>query len=79
MGKIVWYEHHSQMVAVDEDLMGKHREHCLCFRCSLFKPDTTENCDMAEQNFRACKINSMVMPVYECPEFEGYPHIDDIT
>lgn len=69
MGNIVYYEHHGATVAVDEELKGKHREHCLCFRCSRFKPDTPENCDFAEQNFRACKINDMVMPVYECSHF----------
>jgi len=69
MAKIIWYEHHGRMVAVDENLKGKHGEHCLCFRCSHFKPDTPENCDLAEQNFRACKINDMTMPVWECPQF----------
>ena len=71
MGEIVWYEHHGALVAVDKDLMGKHREHCLCFRCEQFKPNTPENCDLAEQNFRACKINDMVMPVWECPQYKS--------
>ncbi len=72
MGKIVWYEHHGAMVAVDSDLKGKHRDHCLCFKgCRRFKPDTPENCDRAEQNYRACKVNDMVMPVWECPVYDG--------
>ena len=69
MGKIIQYEHHGAMVSVDEDLKGKHREHCLCFRCDFFHPDSPENCDKAEQNYRACRINDMVMPVYECLKF----------
>jgi len=67
---IVRYKHHGEFVAVFKELKGKHREHCLCFQCKLFKPDTPENCDLAEQNYRACKINGMTMPVYECPKFE---------
>ena len=70
MGNIIWYEHHRDLVAVDADLQGKHKEHCLCFRCRIFKPNTPENCDLAEQNYRSCKINGMTMPVYECPQFE---------
>jgi len=71
MGKIIWYTHHGAEVAVDEELKGKHREHCLCYRCSRFKPNTPENCDYSEQHFRTCKINNMVMPVYECGDFMG--------
>jgi hypothetical protein len=33
---IVSYEHHGHNVAVRSDLKGKHREHCLCYRCSKF-------------------------------------------
>jgi len=69
MGRIEWYSHHGEIVAVDEDLKGTHREHCLCFRCLKFHPNTPENCDYAEQNYRACRINGMVMPVFECPRF----------
>ena len=69
MGEIIYYEHHGRLVAVDENLKGKHREYCLCWRCIKFHPDTPENCDYAEQNYRACKINDMVMPVWECPYF----------
>ena len=73
MAQIEWYEHHGRIVAVDAGLRGKHREHCLCFRCGRFKPDTPGNCDRAEQNYRACRLNGMTMPVYECPVFEPAP------
>lgn len=69
MGNIRWYFHHGQKVAVDEDLKGKYEEHCLCWRCRKFLAGMPQNCDLAEQNYRACKINNMVMPVYECPNF----------
>lgn len=72
MGKIVGYLHHGNYVKVDEDLKGKHREHCLCFRCTLFTPeDRTNNCKLANLNFANCELNGMVLPVYECPKFEG--------
>jgi hypothetical protein len=70
MGNIIGYTHHGEWVFVDEALKGKHREHCLCFRCGKFKPNTPENCDLAEQNYRTCKINGMTMPVWECKFFE---------
>lgn len=70
MGNIISYLHYGKYVYVDEDLKGRHRAHCLCFRCAKFHPDTPINCDFAEQNYRTCKINGMAMPVWECPEFE---------
>ena len=71
MGNIIWYKHHGVAVAVDEDLKGKHRDHCLCYRCANFYPGEPVNCDLAEQNFLACSINSMAMPVFECSEFDA--------
>jgi len=69
MGKITGYLHHGGYVFVDEELKGKHREHCLCFKCGLFKPNTPENCKLANLNFANCQLNNMVLPVYECPKF----------
>ena len=72
MGKIVGYLHHGKSVYVDEELKGRHREHCLCFRCQCFKPENREeNCRLAELNFANCRLNNMVLPVYECPLFKG--------
>lgn len=71
MGKIVGYLHHGRYVFVDEGLKGKHREHCLCWRCKKFIPDNQElNCRLAELNFANCRLNDMVLPVYECPRFD---------
>ena len=68
-GKIISYQHHGESVFTDENLAGHYRELCLCFRCGRFKPDTSENCDFAEQNYRACRIGSMTMPVTECKHY----------
>ena len=69
--KFVYYEHHGTGVWVNRELKGKHREHCLCFSCDKFKPGTPEgNCPIANLNYAVCLAHNMVLPVYECPEFE---------
>lgn len=79
MGKIVKYSHHNRTVAVDEKLKGKHREHCLCFRCDLFAPNQQCNCAIAQQNFTLCQTFGMTTPVYECPYFvEGEPDLSGL-
>jgi hypothetical protein len=68
MGKIVEYIHHEAMVNVDEDLKGKHREHCLCWRCSEFHPEDRENnCDIANLLYAVNVACGITTPVYECP------------
>ena len=70
MGKIVDYTHHGRYVSVDEDLKGKHQEHCLCWRCKWFFPEAHEaNCRIANLNFAMCQAFGLVTPVYECPVF----------
>lgn len=69
MGKIIEYEHHGTIVKVDEDLKGKHREHCLCWKCGNFKPRTPENCERANELFQYCVKWDMTTPVFECPAF----------
>ena len=69
--EIIKYEHHGEMVSVQKDLQGKHREHCLCFQgCVFFKPDTEENCPIAKALFALDKMYMLVTPVWECPKFE---------
>lgn len=71
MGDIIRYEHHGAEVCVDEDLKGKHRSHCLCFRCAKFCPENREkSCPRANLLYAYCVAFDMVTPVYECPEFE---------
>lgn len=67
---IVQYTHHDALVSVDEDLKGKHRNHCLCYKCGSFKPETREgNCPIANKLFQICVDENVVTPVYECPVF----------
>lgn len=65
------YVHHSREVSVMSHLKGKHREHCLCFQgCSRFKPNTPENCAIAQAIYDNCVRFDIVTPVWECPKFE---------
>jgi hypothetical protein len=63
------YNHHGTWVFVDSELKGKHTEHCLCYRCTRYKPNTSENCIIAQDNFILCVRYKIVTPVYECPKF----------
>jgi hypothetical protein len=67
---ITQYVHHGALVFVDENLKGKHRDHCLCYRCKQFKPETREgNCPIANKLFQICVDENIVTPVYECLKF----------
>ena len=70
MVRIVWYAHHSRIVAVDEAHKGHHREACLCFRCTKFDPDDQDNnCPTANLVYAVCVAQGIVSPVWECPDF----------
>lgn len=64
------YNHHDRDVFVQSNLKGKHRDHCLCFRCGKFKPDSVYNCERAGKLYEICRDYGMVTPVYECDAFE---------
>lgn len=70
MGKKVSYQHHGERpVFVDEDLKGKHRDHCLCYSCDRFQPGTADHCPIAQRVYETCVAFDLVTPVYECPEY----------
>ena len=67
---ITKYIHHGVEVFVEEELKGKHREHCLCFKCKNFKPGMPEtNCPIANLLYAVCIAENVTTPVYECPKF----------
>lgn len=71
MKKIIEYVHHNKKVKVAEDLKGKHSNHCLCYmNCKNFKPDTKENCKIAQDVYINCVNYNIVTPVWECPDYE---------
>ena len=48
--KIIKVQKFGKELNVQEHLLGKHREHCLCwFGCKHFKPNTPENCEVAQK------------------------------
>jgi len=62
------YKHHGKDVFVREDLKGKHRDHCLCWRCEKFEPENREvSCIIANELFALCLKYGLTTPVYECP------------
>ncbi len=66
---IIRYEHHGTLVAVQEELKGRHREHCLCFKCAEFFPDTPANCPIAQELFEFDVKYGCTTPMWECPVF----------
>ena len=71
MNKIVSYKHWGGKVFVRKDLLGKHREHCLCWECMKFLPNNrVDNCPIANLNYALDVLTHIVTPVWECPEFE---------
>ena len=70
MAKIIKYKHHGVRVSVDEWLKGKHREHCLCYRCSFFIPeDRDKNCNIANLLYEFDVVHGCTTPVWECKKF----------
>lgn len=71
MGNILTYVHHGTIVKVDDELKGKHRGHCLCWRCNKFVPEDREkNREIANKLYDICVEYNLVTPVYECRVFD---------
>jgi hypothetical protein len=66
----VKYSHHGIDVWVNDELKGKHRDHCLCFSCELFHPNESNNCRIAQATFVNCVEFGTVTPMYECSNFK---------
>ena len=63
------YEHHGNLVWVNKSLQGKHSDHCLCYSCDKFFPNTLSNCNHAQKLYEFDIEHKMVTPVWECPDF----------
>lgn len=70
---IIQYEHHGATVNVKKKLKGRHKNSCLCFaNCRFFRPDSGSfNCQIAQQVYELCVKESLVLPVWECPQYEA--------
>lgn len=79
---LVLYTHHysselskAGRVFVMASHRGTHRDHCLCFVCTRFKPGESNNCSVAQAVFRLCVEYDLVLPVFECPFTMAEPGI----
>lgn len=63
------YVHHGHKVWVRHDLKGKHWHPTICGDCDLFRPNSMENCAIAQQLFELCKRHHIVLATWECPKF----------
>jgi hypothetical protein len=70
MSKFVQYSHHGNIVWVEFENIGKHRDFCLCWSCKKLKPGEEDNCHIAKAVYKNCVDFKLVTPVWECPEFE---------
>ena len=64
------YDHHGKDVYVQSNLKGLHKQHCLCYSCEKFYPNTQQNCIIAQSVFEINVKYGITSPVWECPEFE---------
>ena len=68
--EIEWYAHHGVQVAVRKDLKGQHRQHCLCYLCEHFIPESrADNCPTANLLYAVCIREGITTPVWECLRF----------
>lgn len=70
MSTFIQHMHHGRLVWVDIELMGKHREACLCYSCLKFCPDDLDHCQIAKAVFALDVKENLVTPVWECPSFK---------
>ena len=72
--KYVRYDHFGddyEPVWVQVDNKGGHRKACLCWDCKHLTPDNREtNCPIANQLYKICVDEGMVIIAWECPKFE---------
>jgi hypothetical protein len=73
----IQYEHHNELVWVRSDLKGTHRDVCLCYQCTQFRPGSTGNCPIAQQLYHLDVQYNLVTPVFECPHFKEHPNVDN--
>lgn len=68
--RLIKYKHFNDENWVKEELKGKHNDFCLCQICEKFKPNTEENCEIAQSTYENCKKYNTVTPMWECPKFK---------
>lgn len=70
--KITKVKKFGKELSVNEELVNKHRDHCLCWQgCKHFKPNSEENCPIAQMLFEFDKKYNVTTPVWECETYES--------
>lgn len=66
------FQHHGIAVKAREDLIGKHREFCLCHQCNKLNiENSNKNCKIANALFALDCLCEITTPVFYCKEFEN--------
>ena len=69
--EIIKVEKFGKTLSVQAHLLGKHREHCLCWSgCKHFKPGEDDNCEIAKKLLQFDIDNGVTTPVWECIKYE---------
>ena len=56
---------------VRKDLKGRQKEHCMCWNCRKFMPETDhKGCSIIREVLKLASINNIVLPVWECAVFD---------
>ena len=77
MKKVTKYKHNGVDVFTFKAYKGMYKDVCLCINgCANFKPNSKENCVIAQSNFENCVKYKTVQPVTECPNFKE-PRLDN--
>jgi len=67
--KFVEYIHHGEKRMVREDLKGLNADFCLCHSCAKFKPNSTDNCEIASGLHAFIIRNHALAIIWDCAEF----------
>jgi hypothetical protein len=67
--KFIQVLHHNRPVWANLEHVTRHKEHCLCYSCERFNPNSDTNCPIAQEVFELNKKLGITTPVWECPDF----------
>lgn len=65
------YIHHGKEVTAIDSVFQKHKVICLCWNeCKYFKPNSPDNCEIAQANYELDVKFNLITPVIECAKYE---------
>ena len=63
--------HNGSTVWVRADLQGRQKEHCICWSCRKFQPDTADKgCPIICSVLQLAVQKGVILPVWACPVFD---------